>query len=47
MKRYIQRNIETLIAKKILEDGADKQDEIIVSYQNGAYQAAVVKGSAE
>ncbi len=30
MKRYIQRNIETLIAKKIIEGGAGKEDTITV-----------------
>lgn len=46
MKRYIQRNIETLIARKILADGADKQDELVLDYQNGAFQVQIKRNAA-
>lgn len=41
MKRYIQRNIETLIAKKIIEDGAGKEDTIAVDVVNGEYEVHI------
>lgn len=37
MKRYIQRQIETSIAKKIIEVGAFKESDLTVDYVNGAY----------
>ncbi|MBM6808416.1 ATP-dependent Clp protease ATP-binding subunit [Faecalicoccus pleomorphus] len=37
MKRYIQRQIETNIAKKIIEVGAFKESDLTVDYVNGAY----------
>ena len=42
MKRYIQRNIETLIAKKIIEGGAGKEDTIMVDVMNGEYDVKIV-----
>ena len=41
MKRYIQRNIETLIAKKIIEGGAGKDDMICVDAVNGEYEVHI------
>ena len=41
MKRYIQRNIETLIAKKIIEGGAGKEDTICVDVVNGGYEVTI------
>lgn len=41
MKRYIQRNIETLIAKKIIEGGAGKEDTIAVDVVNGEYEVHI------
>ena len=37
MKRYIQRNIETLIAKKMIEGNAGKDDIVDVGIENGEY----------
>lgn len=37
MKRYIQRHIETNIAKKIIEVGAFKESDLTVDYVDGAY----------
>lgn len=37
MKRYIQRQIETNIAKKIIEVGAFKESDLTVDYVDGAY----------
>ncbi len=38
MKRYIQRNIETLIARKIVEGVVDKDETCVVDCVNGQYQ---------
>lgn len=46
MKRYIQRNIETQIARKILEGGANKQDEIVLGYADGEYQVQIIPNAA-
>ena len=46
MKRYIQRNIETQIARKILEGGANKQDEIVLGYADGEYQVQIISNAA-
>ena len=37
MKRYIQRNIETLIARKMIEGNVGKDDQIHLNVQNGEY----------
>lgn len=37
LKRYIQRKVETLIAKKIIADEVEPESTIIVDYQNGEY----------
>ena len=37
MKRYIQRNIETLIARKMIEGNAGKDDVISVDVVDGDY----------
>ena len=37
MKRYIQRQIETNIAKKIIEVGVFKESDLTVDYVDGAY----------
>ena len=41
MKRYIQRSIETLIARKIIEGGAGKDDLIKLEVKDGAYQGTI------
>lgn len=42
MKRYIQRNIETLIARKMIEGGAGKDDTINLKYEDGEYKALIL-----
>lgn len=41
MKRYIQRNIETQIAKKMIEEGVVKEVEIFVDFVDGQYTFSV------
>ena len=41
MKRYIQRSIETLIARKIIEGGAGKEDVIHLDVRDGEYQVTI------
>lgn len=41
MKRYIQRNIETMIARKIIEGNAGKDDIVVVDVVNGEYQVII------
>ena len=41
MKRYIQRNIETLIARKMIEGNAGKDDVISVDVVDGDYVVTV------
>lgn len=41
MKRYIQRNIETQIAKKMIEEGVVKEAEIFVDFVDGQYSFSV------
>lgn len=41
MKRYIQRSIETLIARKIIEGGAGKDDLIKLEVKAGDYQVTI------
>ena len=41
MKRYIQRNIETQIAKKMIEEGVVKEAEILVDFVDGQYTFSV------
>ena len=41
MKRYIQRNIETLLARKMIEGGAGKDDKIHLSYVDGQYRVEI------
>ena len=41
MKRYIQRNIETQIAKKMIEEGVVKEAEIFVDFVHGQYTFSV------
>ncbi len=45
MKRYIQRNIETLIAKKIIEGGAGKEDVVSVDVVDGEYAVSIRHGN--
>ncbi len=45
MKRYIQRNIETLLARNMIEGGANKDDIIRLSYSDGSYQVNIVSES--
>ena len=42
MKRYIQRNIETLIARKMIEGNAGKDDTINLKYQDGQYKVLIL-----
>ena len=37
MKRYIQRNIETLIARKMIEGNAGKDDIVAIDVVDGEY----------
>lgn len=41
MKRYIQRNIETLIARKMIEGNAGKDDRIYLNVENGDYTVSI------
>lgn len=41
MKRYIQRNIETLIARKMIEGNTSKDDTIQVAYNQDGYQIQI------
>lgn len=41
MKRYIQRNIETQIAKKMIEEGVVKEAEIFMDFVDGQYTFSV------
>lgn len=43
MKRYIQKHVETLTAKLILEDAATAGDKVLISVENGALAAVVKK----
>lgn len=42
MKRYIQRNIETLIARKMIEGNAGKDDSINLTYRDQDYQVLIL-----
>ena len=44
LKRYIQKHVETLSAKLILQDLVDEGDTILIDVKNGALDASVVKG---
>lgn len=41
MKRYIQRNIETLIARRMIEGNAGKDDKIRVDVRDGEYRVEI------
>lgn len=41
MKRYIQRNIETLIARKMIEGNAGKDDIVAIDVVDGEYQVTI------
>lgn len=41
MKRYIQRNIETLIARKMIEGNAGKDDIVSIDVVDGEYQVSI------
>lgn len=43
MKRYIQKHIETAIARKIIEEPMEKDDVLHVAYQNGQYVVTIEK----
>lgn len=43
LKRYIQKHVETLTAKLILEDAATAGDKVLISVENGALAAVVKK----
>jgi ATP-dependent Clp protease ATP-binding subunit ClpB len=43
MKRYIQRQIETEIAKKIIEEGVVKDAQINIDFVNGEYTFTVIQ----
>ena len=40
LKRYIQKNVETLAAKLILQDAVDEGDTILIDVKNGSLTAA-------
>lgn len=42
MKRYIQRHIETLLAKRMIEEGFTKDDRVLLDYDNG-YTVSISK----
>ena len=42
MKRYIQRNIETLIARKMIEGNASKDDIVKVEVVDGMYEVSII-----
>lgn len=44
MKRYIQKHIETLIAKKIIEEGYVKDDVLILDYQQDRFVVTLKNG---
>ena len=41
MKRYIQRNIETLIARKLIESGNMKDEDVFIDFVDGEYQIRI------
>ena len=41
MKRYIQRNVETMIARKMIEGNAGKEDTIYVDVVDGQYEVSL------
>lgn len=41
MKRYIQRNVETMIARKMIEGNASKEDTIYVDVVDGLYEVSL------
>lgn len=41
MKRFIQRNIETVLAKQMIALGFEKEDTIILDYQNNAFHVEI------
>ncbi|MBR6326225.1 MAG: AAA family ATPase, partial [Lachnospiraceae bacterium] len=43
LKRYVQKYVETLSARLILEDKVDQGDTILISVENGALVAGVAK----
>ena len=45
MKRYIQRNIETMIARKMIEHGVEREDVLTIDYVNEAYVVDIQKQS--
>ena len=41
MKRYIQRNVETLIARKLIESGNMKDEDVYIDFVDGDYQIRI------
>ena len=41
MKRYIQRNVETLIARKLIESGNMKDEDVYIDFVDGEYQIRI------
>ncbi len=41
LKRYIQKHVETLVARMILEDGAAPGDTVLISLEQGELAASV------
>ena len=44
MKRFLQKHVETLAAKLILEGNVGRQDTILLDVVDGALQARVKEG---
>ena len=47
LKRYIQKYVETMTAKLILEDKADSGDVVVIDVKDGALTAGVKKEKSE
>ena len=41
MKRYIQRNVETLIARKLIESGNMRDEDVYIDFIDGEYQIRI------
>lgn len=47
LKRYLQKNVETLSARLILSDEVDSEDTILIEVRNGGLTASVKRGQAD
>ena len=41
MKRYIQRNVETMIARKLIESGTMRDEDVYIDFVDGEYQIRI------